>query len=229
MENKDPALEIMLQLDDRELFILCGKKDSLEFKNRRFSKYCNDKFFWEKRFTNRFGKIAASYKPKDRSWKMHYLKVVSHLGEFSNDPWSFFEFIHWRIDEDPERARLVIGEDLFLNVNDTGSEFMKIFSIEGLHNAYWMLELGKEIILSYPVMNYGYKSYVNKYYKSDTNYTPGKVLQLVYDFYQEPFSTEELDDDTSMEDESKKVDFWGETVNFQGFTDEKGIKILSLF
>ena len=233
METKDPALKIMLQLDDRELFIFCGKKDSLEFKNSRFSRYCNDKYFWEKRFTNRFGKIAASYKPKDRSWKMHYLIVVSQLDVYSNDPWSFFDLIKWSIDEKPEEAGFYVDslpEEADVKTSQGYKKFVKVDKAEeSLHNTFWMLELGKEIVISYPIFTYRGKDYEEKFYKSDTQYTPGKVLQLIYDFYEEASDyINSEDEDVSEEDDVKRIDFMGAHTTLEGFTDEDGIKILSL-
>lgn len=217
MENKDTAFQIMLELDDRELFILCGKEKSLEFKNKKFSKYCNNKIFWEKRFVNRFGLLAGSYKPKDRTWKRHYLTVVSQLDEYKDNPWKFFNLIYWNIATKPENANFLIL-DSYINVDKAP---------ERLHNSFWMLELGKDITIEYPVYNYNGKDYIQRRYKNDTNYTPGKVLKLIYDFYQEPMNYEG-DDDVSEEDDVKLIDFMQTYRFFEGFTDENGVKNLSL-
>ena len=221
MENKDMTLKIMLELDDRELFVLCGKKDSLEFKNRRFSKLCNNEFFWEKRFINRFGKLAGSYKPKDRSWKKHYLTVVIQLDEFKGYEWEFFNYLIWSIRKTPENSKIKYD----------GYSFPLDKAEESLHNAFWMLELGKDITISYPIDKRGELKYINVNYKDEMNFTPGKVLKLIYDFYQEKVSEDDLDTDLSFEDdeELKRVDLMEGLTSFDGFTNKNGVKVLSLY
>lgn len=234
MENKDTALKIMLDLDDRELFILCGREKSLEFKNKRFSRFCNDKFFWEKRFTNRFGNLAASYKPKDRSWKMHYLTVVTHLDEYKDDPWKFFDLIKWETYRKPETAGFYVESSADKADIQTDEGYFKLFKVndvkESLHNSFWMLELGKDIIIEYPIYTYSDDvNYIQRRYTSDTNYTPGKVLKLIYDFYQEPADYDDpYDNDMSEEDDMRRIDFMHAYTTLEGFTDNNGIKNLSL-
>ena len=164
---KDNILQIMLKLDDQSLGRLCSTQ-------QRMNKYCQDEYFWNKRFTNRFGKIAGQYKPKDRSWRDHYVHVVSDLRTFAKDPWSFFNEINWNLRDN--------------NFEELGE------GTEKYHNNFWMLNLGKEITLMYPVDPFDELEPIERKYVDETYFTPGKVIELIYKFYQEPITKEELEE-----------------------------------
>lgn len=68
---------ILKKLDDGSLFNIC-KVD------RHFRRVCSDQSFWRERFLNKFGPHAAEYKPKDRSWKRHYIKVIRDINILNN-------------------------------------------------------------------------------------------------------------------------------------------------
>jgi hypothetical protein len=185
------------------------------------------------RFVNRFGDMAAKYKPADRSWRNHYLKVVSDLDVYSKDKWSFFRNLTWNISRQPTSEKVMyIGGGRKNIKNDR--EFVK--------NIYWLLELGKDITLEFPVDRYGDVKYFKRRYKSDTEFIPAKVLQLVYDFYQEPVSRKELEmiqleeaefaDEYELEDAEegkvKRIDLMGDLEFFEGFTKKNNVYNLSL-
>jgi len=85
---KDLDLTIMMELNDRDLLSLCST-------NKEIYNLCNNETFWRNRFIKRFGDAAAKYKPVDRKWKNHYMKVVIDLDMFSKDPWWFLQYIQW--------------------------------------------------------------------------------------------------------------------------------------
>lgn len=165
--NRDPDLVILSNLDDRSLFNFC-------LTNKSANQLCKRESFWMNRFIKKFGQEASTYKPKNRTWRNHYLKVVSDLDYFSEDPWGFFESIDsWNLyDSDLDK--------LFPEDQD-----------ERLHNAYWMLDLGKEVILEFPLEPFQEIELLDKKYTSSTKLTPHDVLEHIYKFYQEPVSLEE--------------------------------------
>lgn len=168
---KDVNLKILSELDDRSLFNFC-------LANKDINEMCKDDFFWRNRFLNRFGEVAAGYKLENRNWRNHYLKVASDLSKYSEDPWRFFENITWNLRDDNFEE---IGED---------SGFLEP---ELYHNNFWMLNLGKDIIISFPIDPLDDLDFIERKYISDTYFTPAKVLKLIYNFYQEPISQEELE------------------------------------
>ena len=84
----DLDLEILMNLPDRDLLNYCST-------NKDIYNMCNNDHFWRKRFIKRFGEMAAQYKPKERKWKNHYMRVVIDLDRFSSDPWEFLKYIQW--------------------------------------------------------------------------------------------------------------------------------------
>ena len=220
--NKDADLMILSILNDKDLFSLC-------MVDKYANSLCKVESFWMNRFVNRFGDIAAKYKPENRTWRNHYLKVVSDID--LTDPWSFLSDISWVITNPPKSTNVHINFD----------ELVKKSS-ETNKNLYWMLELGKDITLEFPVDRYGDIDYVKRRYKSDKEFTPAKVLQLVYDFYQEPVSRKELEmmqekevefaDEFELEDavegKVKRIDLMGGLQFFEGFTKEGNAYNLSL-
>lgn len=164
---KDNILQVMYRLDDQSLGRLCQT-------HKRLNNFCQEEYFWRNRFENRFGKIAGGFKPEDRSWRNHYVHVVSDLQTYSEDSWSFFNEVNWNLRDDDFET---LGE-----------------GTERYHNNFWMLNLGKEITLVFPIDPYDELDDIKRKYKSETYFTPAKVLKLIYDFYQEPVSQKEFEE-----------------------------------
>lgn len=165
---KDNIIQIMTKLDDQSLGRLCSTQ-------KRLNQICQDENFWRNRFENRFGKIAGGYKPKDRTWRDHYIHVVTDLQTYSKNPWSFLNEVNWNIRDDDFEE---LGE-----------------GTERYHNNFWMLNLGKEITLIFPIDPYDQLLEHEREYKlGETYFTPAKVLKLIYDFYQEPITKDELEE-----------------------------------
>ncbi len=207
---KDVDLKIMMDMDDRTLFNFCQS-------NKYTNKLCSNEFFWRTRFITRFGELAGKYKPKDRLWRKHYLTVIIQLDEYSENPWDFFKKILWEVDKKISEAEIYDEDEDLVNISEAP---------ENIHNTFWMLELGKDITIVYPV-NRDNSDYIKRNYKSDINFTPGKVLQIIYDFYQEPLLFED-------EEHFKRIDFI-ERKRFDEFydlnevsSDEGEVKYLSL-
>jgi sulfur relay (sulfurtransferase) DsrC/TusE family protein len=76
--HKDTDLRLLLELDDREFFIFCGK-DSLQFKNKYVNKLCKSESLWQNRLFKYYGEI---YPEVDQTWKNLYLSLVVHLDKY---------------------------------------------------------------------------------------------------------------------------------------------------
>ena len=89
-EDKDLAHKIMMQLSNSDLVKICAT-------NKRMYEVCNNyPSFWRNKFVKDYGEHAAQYKPKDRSWKDHYMTVFIDLEKFKKDPLEFFRYIAWK-------------------------------------------------------------------------------------------------------------------------------------
>lgn len=173
-----------------------------------------DPHFWRNRFYSRFGPDLD--KPVERSWRNHYLKVVYDLTKCEKD---FFKWITW---------------DISLKINwPRNSDF---------DTCYRFLELGKEITIYYPIDRYQEMDFIERKYKSDKHFTPEKIFNLVYEFYQEPITVQELEkmqeedieeaEDYTVEDaragKVKRLDLMGSLTFFEGFDDFNDGLILRL-
>lgn len=184
--NKQTDLEVMYRLDDRSLLTYC-------MVNRYAHNLCNNETFWRNRFVQRFGKTASEYKREDRTWKMHYLMVISNLNELleedsdiGGNPFGFFgNFVTGDVGP---------NEDLYqLNTN----------AIDGLgeiyQHGYWLMDLGvgDTIKLSFPIDHYEDLPEVVREYKAsdytDKGYfSPSDITRIIRDFYDETVTAEEL-------------------------------------
>jgi len=166
--KKDVDHKIMMLLDDETLLKTCRI-------DKYASKLCNDETFWYNRFISKFGTEASKYKPAYRTWKKHYLVVISDLDKFSPDPWKFFNLIYWDF-ESPIMIKIV---DHAYPIKEVS---------ESLQNTYWLLNLGNKITLTFgDTINTNKRKYV-----SSTYFTPAKILELIRDYYQEPLTLDEL-------------------------------------
>lgn len=86
---KDVDLKILSELDDKSLFQACSV-------NRYLFRICNaEPSFWRNRYVKKYGEKAAQYKPRERSWKNHYMQTVIDLERFKNDSVAFLDYIAW--------------------------------------------------------------------------------------------------------------------------------------
>ena len=93
-EYKDLAHKIMMDLSNSDLVKLCAT-------NKRMYDVCNNyPSFWRNKFVKDYGEHAAQYKPEDRSWKTHYLRVFIDLQKYKKNPMEFFKNIAWKDDID---------------------------------------------------------------------------------------------------------------------------------
>ena len=222
--NKNLDLMILGNLDDKDLFNVC-------IVNKYANNLCQNELFWKNRFIQKFGDKASQYKPANRNWKNHYLKVVSDLSKFSDKPWDFFELISYKIG-DKDRLFLrnkTLRASLFVEPEKAP---------ESISNPYWMLNLGDKIKIAFEIDVSGELDPIVKEYKSDTYFTPAKVIKLIEEFYEEPITEQEYQQylnigdpfisDYTLEDVRR-----GEVKReylfprfFEGFTDDDGVKYI---
>ena len=89
-EDKDLAHKIMMDLSNNDLVKVCAT-------NKRMYDVCNNyPSFWRNKFVKDYGEHAAQYKPKNRSWKNHYMTVFIDLQRFKKNKIEFFLNIAWK-------------------------------------------------------------------------------------------------------------------------------------
>jgi hypothetical protein len=76
--HKDTDLMLLLEMDDREFLIFCGK-DSLQFKNKYINKLCKSENLWRDRLFKYYGKF---YPEVGQTWKNLYLSLVYLLDKY---------------------------------------------------------------------------------------------------------------------------------------------------
>lgn len=142
---KDVDLKILSELDDKSLFRACST-------NKYLFRICNaEPSFWKNRYMAKYGEMAAKYKPKDRSWKNHYMQTVIDLDRFSENPAKFFDYIAWG-DSIENSFFLYKGEVI---------PFLK--APEWVMTNFWLLDLGElrfdsfdmnDFVLSYKIYSH---------------------------------------------------------------------------
>ena len=162
---KDIDLKILSELEDRDLFSFC-------LADKAVNKMCKDENFWRNRFVSRFGQID-----KPESWRQYYLEVVGELSKYEN-PWEFLNNFKW-----------------YLNDWNFGAFYYRRKIPDDMLIPFKFLEMGKELTLYFilELDDEGEHPLVKRVYKSDVNFTPEKILQIVYDFYQEPITKDEYE------------------------------------
>jgi hypothetical protein len=202
---KDVDLKILSELNDKDLFSFC-------LVDKHANRLCKDENFWRNRFFVRFGQNVDN--KNNKKWRDFYLEIVSKLGDYEN-PWDFFHRIRW-----------------FINNPQLSSFYYRRQFPEEIKYPLKFLQLGKEIILYFPIgTDYDTDEtfYTKRVYTSDTDFTPEKVLQIVYDFYQEPITEEEYDQINEQEytleevqrGEIPRVYLRPRIISFRGFTPYK--------
>lgn len=217
---KDVDLKILTELNDRDLFSFC-------LADKHVNQMCKDEHFWRNRFVSRF---SSTDKPVDISWRKYYLTVISELDKYVDNPWKFFNGFSWKIGESPD--------ELVYNMTKTRKSKHII--------PFKFLELGKEVTLFFPRDRYGdinmMKKVYKKTYKKERDFSPEEILNIIYNFYQEPITEEEYEemieedvegiDDFYIEDiQDKKVrhiDLMFGLQFFEGFEDYEGGHLLKL-
>lgn len=165
--NKNTDLMILSELNDRDLLNTCL------IKNKYINGLCNNDTFWRNRFVKYFTLKSSKYKPKNRTWKNHYLRVISDLDNV--DPEYIFRHLSGQLGTLKEN----VNYDMKSN-----SEKDK--------NIYWLLNLGNNIKIGYITDRDEELEPVVREYNSDTHFTPAQVIDLIDQFYSEPVSVEEL-------------------------------------
>lgn len=177
--GKDINLYMMQKLDDESLFSFC-------LANKNMAKLCNNENFWRIRFIEKYGSEAAKYKPPQRKWKQHYLKMIVDLDTFSNNPWSFFGGLSWDVNTVPETVEYGTIKNLATTDNPEDELY---------HNLYWLLNLGDKVTISFPLYPgyYLHKTYTTGKTKENEKgyFSPADILKLIYDFYQEDVTDKE--------------------------------------
>ena len=89
--HRGTDLRVLLELDDREFLIFCGK-DSLQFKNKYINKLCKSESLWQNRLFKYYGQF---YPEIDQTWKNLYLSLVYRLDKYkyTKDNSSFLKAI----------------------------------------------------------------------------------------------------------------------------------------
>ena len=169
--QKVPEIKVkgLSGIKDIDLKILSELNDhdlfSLCLADKHVNQMCKDEHFWRNRFISRFGQVD---KPRI-TWRKQYLTVVSHLDKWSRNPWKYFDKILWPISNPPH-----------MTINSNKDKITFSF-----------LELGKEITLYFPVDRHYKRKYVKRVYKKEKDFIPMEVLNIIYNFYQEPISIDE--------------------------------------
>jgi len=128
--------------------------------------------------------MAAKYKPSERTWRLHYLTVIRNLDlerQSVADPMAVVEMILGRVYIE------IDGDDIVNRVNTWVQK-----QDEQKRNVYWLFDLGKELTFGFPIDRYEDGEPIIRTYKSDTYFTPYKVIEIIENFYKEPITKEEL-------------------------------------
>ena len=204
--TRDSNFLVMQKMDDRTLLNYCKT-------NKKAAELCRDENFWRNRFVNRFGKEAATYKPKDRTWKNHYLYTIIDLDFYNKLSWDFFDKIEWNMHND--------------NIQEIAKDYKY-----SKRTAFWLLDLGDIITITYPIDRYQELEPIKRTYTSSRYFTPYEVLKLVRNFYQEKVTAEELDEQKEIDNpyaedygyenigDLKRIDLMGDPF-FEGFRREE--------
>ena len=136
---KDTDLIILSKLDDKDLFSTC-------LVNKAANKLCNNEDFWRNRFVSKYGELAAKYKPVNRSWRNHYLKVIIDLEKFPN-PVDFLSHILWGSEGIENSFYIEKPRDMFKDMIKAGTKRTKNWTPlskapEWVTTNLWLLKLG---------------------------------------------------------------------------------------
>ena len=231
---KDADILILNKLNDEDLFNVC-------LTNQYTAKLCRDESFWRNRYIQKFGEDKIKYKPQDRSWRNQYLKVISDINYFLKYnfyyPWNFLEIISWQPTESLEDIKFIVKKYKDDDDEDDDDEDSKITPFreapEWILNSYRFLNLGKEVILSFDIDRYSELDNLTRKITATTgNLTPEDIMTATYNFYNEPLSVEELEEqqddagnpyaeDYTLEDAEKGNVKRGDMISqmfFEGFS-----------
>ena len=131
LTTRDTDLIILSKLDDKDLFSTC-------LVNKAANKLCNNEDFWRNRFVSKYGELAAKYKPENRSWRNHYLKVIIDLEKFPK-PVDFLSHILWGSEGIENSLYIENPKDMFIG---PGKWIPLSEAPEWVMNNLWLLKLG---------------------------------------------------------------------------------------
>ncbi len=194
--------------------------------NKYAASLCRNEHFWRNRFVQKYGQEAGKYKPENRSWRKHYLKVVSDLDQY--EPWEFLQTISWDMGDEIKFYENEAFDKAPVSLQDS-SEFTK--------NNYWLSNLGNKIKIGFDIDRYSDLPEIVREYRTDKYFTPAQIIDIVRKFYSEKISPKELQEqididnpeaeDYTMEEaqngEVSRLDLLGGKHYFEGFHEENGI------
>ena len=149
----DIDLKILNELDDPSLFKACSV-------NKELFRICNkEPSFWKNRFIKKYGLHASEYKPADRSWKNHYMKVFIYLQKYKSNPIKFLDNIIWR--GYVENSYYFDKEkEVYIPISEAPEE---------IQTNFWLLDLGQFRLLNF----------TDEYYDTYSHVTPAEFLPKI--------------------------------------------------
>ena len=164
----DVDLKILENLEDKDLFQACSV-------NRELFRICNkEPTFWKNRFVKKYGVHASQYKPADRSWKNHYMKVFIDLQKYKSNPIKFLDNIIWGGSVE-DSLYIDSIKNVYYSLSQAPEEIITNF---------WLLDLGKFRLLNFD----------DEYYTTYSHITPAEFLPkipldpypLIFGFREDP-------------------------------------------
>lgn len=178
--NKDADLLILSNLEDKDLFNFC-------LANQKAAVLCRDDNFWRNRFYKKYGALleeAPQLKPEDQSWKNFYMSVIIQLDSFGKNSWSFMNGLRWDLNTDTYQPFTSVVK----GAPQTGDK--------EADPKMWLLNLGETIVIELPLDRYEdmepHKLRISAKTFGEPYLNPIRVLNQVYQFYQEPINVEEF-------------------------------------
>jgi len=129
--NKDVDLLTLGKLNDKDLLNVCL------IKNKYIQSLCSNESFWRNRYAAKYGQDKLDLKPKNRSWRDQYMKVIIDLVKYSGDPWAFLKTISWDVSEGIGGVKAFQETDTFpfrviKNLEDTNDEWKNNYNLLSL-------------------------------------------------------------------------------------------------
>lgn len=143
--------------------------------NKYINILCKEEIFWLNKYIKTFGEEAKIYKPENMTWKDQFLKVKKDTSNVK-DPWKFFDRIIWKIHTSPDWLCYDLDDDRLLRIKEQS---------EKIQNLYHFLNLGKTFTMVY-LIDFENGKYTKVNYNNNKSYTPEKVINLIFEFYQNP-------------------------------------------
>lgn len=162
---KDVNMKILEELDDPSLFSLCSV-------NKKAVDLCNNQLFWKKRFIEKYGLNEARYKPKERSWKNHYLQIFIDLELFKNNPMKFFKLLTVKISNGNKIPYYTVKKGKKIPIYEAPEYVRNNFRLLNLGKTITIRQLfGNEQIINVPLVLY------------PPYFTPEYIVNNYHDYY----------------------------------------------